>query len=100
MAKGTPGMVGADLANIVNEAALLAAREKKRSIDMDDFRSTYQVNESFLEKTKFKGSIMHPGPINIDLEISQDVAISEKSLILTQVENGLYTRAALLQLIT
>ena len=37
LAKGTPGMVGADLANIVNEAALLAAREKKRSIDMDDF---------------------------------------------------------------
>ena len=37
IAKGTPGMVGADLANIVNEAALLAARNKKRSIDMDDF---------------------------------------------------------------
>ena len=37
LAKGTPGMVGADLANIVNEAALLAARNKKRSIDMDDF---------------------------------------------------------------
>ena len=70
------------------------------NIDMDDFKSTYQINESFIEKTKFTGSIMHPGPINIDLEISQDVAISEKSLILTQVENGLYTRAALLQLIT
>ena len=37
IAKGTPGMVGADIANIVNEAALLAARKKKRSIDMDDF---------------------------------------------------------------
>jgi len=37
IAKGTPGMVGADLANIVNEAALLAARAKKKSIDMDDF---------------------------------------------------------------
>jgi cell division protease FtsH len=37
LAKGTPGMVGADIANIVNEAALLAARKRKRSIDMDDF---------------------------------------------------------------
>ena len=37
IAKGTPGMVGADIANIVNEAALLAARKRKRSIDNDDF---------------------------------------------------------------
>ena len=37
IAKGTPGMVGADIANIVNEAALLAARKRKRSIDMNDF---------------------------------------------------------------
>ena len=37
LAKGTPGMVGADLANVVNEAALLAARKRKRSVDNDDF---------------------------------------------------------------
>ena len=37
LAKGTPGMVGADIANIVNEAALLAARKRKKSIDMADF---------------------------------------------------------------
>ena len=37
IAKGTPGMVGADLENIVNEAALLAARKNKKSVDMMDF---------------------------------------------------------------
>ncbi|MBT09980.1 MAG: aspartate carbamoyltransferase catalytic subunit, partial [Gammaproteobacteria bacterium] len=58
------------------------------NIDMEAFKSTYQINESFIEKIKFAGSVMHPGPINIDLEISDAVATSEKSLISTQVENG------------
>ena len=70
------------------------------NINMEAFKSTYQINESFIEKTKFTGSIMHPGPINIDLEISDAIATSEKSLISTQVENGLYIRAALLGLIS
>lgn len=37
LAKGTPGLAGADIANLVNEAALLAARKNKKDVSMEDF---------------------------------------------------------------
>jgi cell division protease FtsH len=39
LARGTPGFSGADLANLVNEAALLAARQDKKSVEMLDFEN-------------------------------------------------------------
>lgn len=39
IARGTPGFSGADLANLVNEAALMAARRNKRLVDMEDFEA-------------------------------------------------------------
>jgi cell division protease FtsH len=39
IARGTPGFTGADLANLVNEAALLAARDDKKCVSMEDFES-------------------------------------------------------------
>jgi cell division protease FtsH len=39
LARGTPGFSGADLANLINEAALLAARESKSKVEMADFEN-------------------------------------------------------------
>ena len=39
IARGTPGMAGADLANLVNEAALLAARENRKQVELVDFEN-------------------------------------------------------------
>jgi cell division protease FtsH len=42
LARGTPGFVGADIENLVNEAAILAARRNKRAIGMDEFQESVE----------------------------------------------------------
>ena len=68
-------------------------------LDVVNFIENFQVNDNFLKNSGFTGFLMHPGPMNIDSEITRDVANSKNSLVLRQVENGLYLRAALLSLI-
>jgi len=46
----TPGMVGADLANLINEAALLAVRRKKKSVGMNEFEEAVERIVAGLEK--------------------------------------------------
>lgn len=50
LASMTPGMVGADIANIVNEAALLAARKGKDHVEMEDFEEAIERAIAGLEK--------------------------------------------------
>ncbi len=50
LAKMTPGLVGADLANIVNEAALLAAREDKEAVHMEHFEEAIERQLAGLKK--------------------------------------------------
>ncbi len=50
IAKLTPGFVGADLANLVNEAALLAARRDRKSVSMDEFEEGFERVVAGLEK--------------------------------------------------
>ncbi|MEY2828205.1 MAG: hypothetical protein RIQ33_63, partial [Bacteroidota bacterium] len=56
----------------------------------------YGINKQRLEKLNKKIAIMHPGPINRGVEITSDVADSEHSIILNQVENGVAIRMAIL----
>ncbi|MEY3891638.1 MAG: cell division protein [Pseudomonadota bacterium] len=48
IARGTPGFSGADLANLVNESALFAARRNKRTVDMQDFEEE-RMNTAYHE---------------------------------------------------
>ena len=57
LAARTPGMVGSDLANIVNEAALLAARKNKSAVEMDDFEAAIDRVVAGLEK---RNRLMNP----------------------------------------
>ncbi len=52
IAARTPGFVGADLANIVNEAALLAARKNKEQVEMEDFEEAIDRVVAGLEKKR------------------------------------------------
>jgi cell division protease FtsH len=57
LAQRTPGFVGADLANLVNEAALLAARKHKSAVDMSDFDAAIDRVVAGLEK---KNRLINP----------------------------------------
>ncbi|MGV6832299.1 MAG: aspartate carbamoyltransferase catalytic subunit [bacterium] len=80
-------------------------RVQNERMDVSYFPSTreyvmqYGVNKDLLNSLSKKITIMHPGPINRGVEITSDVADSDQSIILNQVENGVAVRMAVLYLL-
>ncbi len=64
-----------------------------------EYRNYFGVTRERLEKADHPITILHPGPINRDVELSADVADSEHSVILDQVTNGVAVRMAVLYLL-
>ena len=86
-----------DVANVL--------RVKHERMDINYFPSTreytqlFGINNEILDNLGKKITIMHPGPINRGVEITSDVADSDQSIILNQVENGVAVRMAVIYLL-
>lgn len=65
-----------------------------------EYNLAYGVNKKLLDSLNKEIIIMHPGPINRGVEIDSDVADSNQSIILQQVENGVAIRMAVLYLLS
>lgn len=64
-----------------------------------EYSMQYGLSLERLERLNKEITIMHPGPINRGVEITSDIADSDHSIILPQVENGVATRMAVLYLL-
>jgi aspartate carbamoyltransferase catalytic subunit len=64
-----------------------------------EYANEYGLNARRLENLNKPITIMHPGPINRGVEVTSEVADSEHSIILQQVENGVAIRMAVLYLL-
>ena len=86
-----------DVANVL--------RVQHERMDIKYFPSTreytqlFGINQEILDNLGKKIVIMHPGPINRGVEITSDVADSNESIILNQVENGVAVRMAAIYLL-
>lgn len=86
-----------DVANVLR--IQLERQDIKYFPSLREYALQYGINRNVLESLKKPITILHPGPINRGVEITGDVADSEHSLILEQVENGVAVRMAVLYLL-
>lgn len=87
-----------DVANVLR--IQLERQDIKYFPSIREYSQYYGINRQLLDEVDNKKIvIMHPGPINRGVELTSDVADSEHSIILNQVENGVAIRMAVLYLL-
>ena len=86
-----------DVANVLR--IQLERQEMRYFPSLREYSKFFGINRSLLDSLKKEIVIMHPGPINRGVEITSDVADSDHSIILQQVENGVAIRMAVLYLL-
>jgi len=86
-----------DVANMLR--IQLERQEIKYFPSLREYSMLFGLNKALLDSLDKKIIIMHPGPINRGVEITSDVADSDQSIILNQVENGVAIRMAVIYLL-
>jgi aspartate carbamoyltransferase catalytic subunit len=86
-----------DVANVLR--IQLERQQLKYFPSLREYTLYYGITKKLVDDLNKKIVIMHPGPINRGVELSSDVADSQHSIILDQVENGVAIRMAVLYLL-
>jgi len=86
-----------DVANVLR--IQLERQDIKYFPSIREYSQYFGINKALLDSLDSEVVIMHPGPINRGVEITSDVADSDQSIILQQVENGVAIRMAILFLL-
>ncbi len=86
-----------DVANVLR--IQLERQDIKYFPSLREYAQYFGINKALLDSLNSEVVIMHPGPINRGVEITSDVADSDQSIILQQVENGVAIRMAILFLL-
>ncbi|GAB6071892.1 aspartate carbamoyltransferase catalytic subunit [Venenivibrio stagnispumantis] len=73
----------------------LERQEKPYFSTLNEYSAKYGLNKERLKIMKKDALIMHPGPVNRGVEIQSEIVYSNQSIILDQVENGLFVRMAI-----
>ena len=88
---------GLDGADVVMALRMQLERQAGGDVpSLAEFTSRYGLTERVLARTAPGAIVMHPGPMNIGIELREDVASGPRSVIQHQVRNGLYVRMAAL----